>query len=278
MTKTSGDMSSEPTTDNVVDFTMRAQEGSRLRHPSTAPWSPDTIGDAPSALWRADFEAHAGQHATVSTSGMWTLAPVVEAGLGRSLPQFQLGEMGTGAHLLAAAERNADTDYVEALRLFVREEQEHARLLALVCKELHIEMLQRHWTDGVFQITRKIAGLRAEVLMLLVAEMVAVRYYKILADGVGDRVLSHIFARIHDDEVRHLDFHAATLPEHLDRWPTPIRHLARGIWLIALFGSSAVVAWDHRAVLRACGSGPIGFFRDMVSVIRAQVPRFFRTR
>jgi hypothetical protein len=228
------------------------------------------------AIWRADFEFHEGQHANVTTSGMWKLAPVVDAGLRSSLPQFQLGEMGTGAHLLAAAEKVGDEDYVEALRLFVREEQEHARLLALVCQHLEIDMLQKHWTDGVFQVTRKIAGLRAEVLMLLVAEIVAVRYYKILADGVGDHVLSRIFARIQADEVRHLEFHAATLPQHIDRWPTPLRLVARAIWVTALVGTSAVVAWDHRKVLRACDSGATRFFREMLGLICQQVPSFFR--
>lgn len=228
------------------------------------------------AIWLADFEFHEGQHAKVTTSGMWTLAPVVERGLRTSLPQFQLGEMGTGAHLLSAAEKVGDEDYVEALRLFVREEQEHARLLALVCQHLEIDMLQKHWTDGVFQVTRKVAGLRAEVLMLLVAEIVAVRYYKILSEGVGDHVLSRIFARIQADEVRHLEFHAATLPQHIDHWPTPLRHVARAIWVTALVGTSAVVAWDHRKVLRACGSGPARFFREMLGLIRSQVPLFFR--
>ncbi|NNC81088.1 MAG: ferritin-like domain-containing protein [Acidimicrobiales bacterium] len=228
------------------------------------------------ALWRADFEFHEGQHAKVTTSGMWKLAPVVEAGLRTSLPQFQLGEMGTGAHLLTAAEKVGDPDYVQALQLFVREEQEHARLLALVCQDLEIEMLQKHWTDGVFQVTRTIAGLRAEVLMLLVAEIVAVRYYKVLAEGVGDHVLSRIFARIQEDEVRHLEFHEATLPQHIDRWPKPLWLAARTIWLIALVGTSAVVAWDHRKVLRACDSGPTRFFREMLRLIRVQLPKFFR--
>ena len=68
------------------------------------------------------------------------------------------------------ARKVGDDDYVEALRLFIKEEQEHARLLALVCNELEIEMLQSHWTDGVFQFARRAFGLRAEILILLVAE------------------------------------------------------------------------------------------------------------
>ena len=51
--------------------------------------------------------------------------------LGHSLSHFQLGETGEGTFLLAQASAEAPDDvaYHEALRLFIAEEQEHARLL-----------------------------------------------------------------------------------------------------------------------------------------------------
>jgi len=60
---------------------------------------------ASTADWHADFAVRAGAHADVTTSGMWLLAPVVHKGLRRSLPTFQLGEMGTGWHLTKMAAR-----------------------------------------------------------------------------------------------------------------------------------------------------------------------------
>ena len=227
------------------------------------------------ARWRSDFEVHRGQHASVSTAGMWTLAPAVRSGLQSSIPTFQLGETGSGTHLLRMARRVGSDDYVEAMRLFVLEEQEHARLLAMVCEAIDAPLLESHWTDRVFQWARRILGLRAEVLMLLVAELIAVRYYSTLARGVGDQVLGRIFARIHDDEVRHLDFHAATLPRFLDDWPRPMWWLARVIWTTAVLGTGVVVAWDHRRVLRACDSGPLGFFAGVLDLWRRHEPRFF---
>ena len=227
------------------------------------------------ARWRTCFEVLENRHAHVTTEDVGPLAPVVSAGLRASLPTFQIGETGTGSHLLTAAAKVGDDDYVEALRLFVKEEQEHARLLALVCNELDIEMLDDHWTDGVFQFVRRAFGLRGEVLTLLVAEFVSNRFYELLGEGVGDPVLSAIFEGIHQDELRHLDFHAATLPEHLNRWPTAIWKLARAIWLTLIVGATAVVAVDHRKVIRACGSSPIRFFGDVVGSLGQQHPRFF---
>ena len=230
------------------------------------------------ARWRTCFEVLEDQHAEVSCTDVGPLAPIVERGLRASLPTFQIGETGTGAHLIEAAAKVGDPDYVEALRLFVKEEQEHARLLALVCNSLDIEMLDSHWTDGVFQFVRRAFGLRGEVLTLLVAEFVSNRFYELLADGVGEPTLAAIFRGIHEDEVRHLDFHAATLPEHLDRWPTPIWSLARAIWLTLIVGSTAVVAIDHRRAIRACGSTPLRFFRDVTHTLREQHGRFFTPR
>lgn len=236
------------------------------------------LSETSNARWRTCFEVLEDQHAEVSAEGVGPLAPIVERGLRASLPTFQIGETGTGSHLIRAAEKVADDDYVEALRLFVKEEQEHARLLALVCNALDIEMLESHWTDGVFQFVRRAFGLRGEVLTLLVAEFVSQRFYELLAEGVGEPTLAAIFRSIHEDEVRHLDFHAATLPEHLDRWPTPIWSLARAIWLTLIVGSTAVVAVDHRHAIRACGSSPIRFVTDVVRNLREQQSRFFTPR
>ena len=230
---------------------------------------------ASTADWHADFAVRAGAHADVTTSGMWLLAPVVHKGLRRSLPTFQLGEMGTGWHLTKMAARTGDDDYLEAICHFIAEEQEHARLLALVCDALDIEMIQQHWTDAVFQRARRVCGLRAEVLILLVAEVVSSRFYEILATGVGDPTLARLFARIHADELRHLDFHAATLPAHLEQWSPAPRRFARTVWNVTAIGAAAVVAWDHRQVLRACDSGLVRFFRDCLRRIRSTDARFF---
>ncbi len=234
-----------------------------------------TLVGTEAARWRTCFEVLEDQHAELTVDDLGTLAPVVEAGLRSSLPTFQLGETGTGSHLLKMARKVGDDDYVEALRLFIREEQEHARLLALVCNALDIQMLDSHWTDGVFQTARRLFGLRAEILVLLVAEFVSLRFYEVLSEGVGDPTLANLFARIHADEQRHLEFHAATLPEHLDRWPSAIRNLAHAGWFTLVVGSAAVVAYDHRKVLKACGTSPLRFFRDVTTLLRAQHRRFF---
>ena len=205
------------------------------------------------------------------------LEPRLEAALRSSLAVFQLGETGEGEHLLGLTAGTRDRDYLVAMRLFVQEEHEHARLLALVLNELDEPLLDRHWTDVVFQTVRRVSGLRAEVLTLLVAEIVGVQYYSTLAQGFADHPeLVELFGRIHTDEIRHVNFHADTLPARLEEWPAPIWWAARLIWNVLLYGSSAVVAWDHRKILNCCGVSGRRFFRDCARNIGRYEPRFFR--
>lgn len=268
----------ESSRDNVVDFRTWAQTRSQLRHPSSwvDPGPPTALTDrSPDALWRADFEVHAGQHDEATTSGMWVLAPVVEATLRQSLPVFQLGKTGAGFHLLNQARGVVSDDLLCALRLFVVEEQEHARLSALICSSLDITMLDEHWSDGLFRRVRRIRGFRLEMLMMLIAEFITAEIYETLTDGVGDPALSRLFARMHADELRHLEFLMSVLPSHLGRLPSPIGTATARAWKPIAYSAVAIVAIEHRALLRACGSNPRKFFRSTRSAMHAGAERIF---
>lgn len=270
----------DSTNGNVIDIRAWAQESSRRRHPSTwiADSPPPAITDhSPDALWRADFEIHANQHAEVTTSGMWVLAPVVEAALRRSLPVFQLGEAGAGFHLLNSARGAASDDLVCALRLFVLEEQEHARIHALICSSLDIEMLEDHWSDRVFRAARRIRGFRAEILLMSVADLITAEVYETLAGGVGDPTLSRLFARMHGDELRHLEFQASVLPPHLHQIPGPLLQLTGLAWTAIARVAIIAVAVEHRSLFRACGVSSRSFARSAFGAARAHGARLFVT-
>lgn len=236
-------------------------------------------GQLASRRWRDNFERHAGRHSRLRMEARPELAPDLEAGLRSSLAVFQLGETGEGTHLLVAAASTGDEAYVEAIAAFLAEEHEHARLLAMILAEFDEPLLTHHWTDGVFVALRRVSGLRAEVLTLLVAELVALRYYEVLHHGLaGHRDLAAIFGAIHADEVRHVDFHADTLPRHLERWSPGMWWCARVVWNLVLYGSAFVVAVGHRRLLRACGVGIWRFVLDCHRNFRQHESRFFRPR
>lgn len=203
--------------------------------------------------WLASFVERSGRHGDLAVTGARPPQALVGP-LGRSIGTFQLGESGTGEHLLAAARRaGANAEYIESLRLFVAEEQEHARLLALVLRDLRAPLRTRHWSDRAFVLVRRLHSLRTEVLVLLVAEVIALTYYSSLRDGIGDPTLREVFARIHADEVFHVEFHCETLPPHLDRLPRRLSVLARVVWNVLVTAASIVVAIDHGRLLRHLG-------------------------
>lgn len=227
------------------------------------------------ARWIAEFERQRSRNADLEIDEIGPLAPAVLRGLAHSLPIFHLGEASSGVHLMAEAQRDGTHAYHQAVESFVYEEQDHARLLALVCTALGVDLIDDHWSDRAFRRIRRISGLRTEMLTLLVAEMIAVAFFGTLAGGVGEPVLAEVFGRIHSDEKRHLAFHAATLPGHLGRWSPKILKAVRLLWGATFVGSAAVVAWDHRLVLRACDSGAIRFFREALTLFGQQEARYF---
>jgi hypothetical protein len=140
-----------------------------------------------------------------------SVAPGLRRVLLPSLQRFQIGESGDGAHLLNVAPATGDPYYTAALELFVQEEQTHARLLAQAIDALGGEVVGRHWSDTCFVWLRRAAGLRTELFVLLTAELIGLRYYRALRDGVDEPVLRRLFAQIVRDEEAHLAFHCQTL-------------------------------------------------------------------
>lgn len=228
--------------------------------PSSGNYSDSSTGSAPARriAWHLEFARRAGRHRDLEITPASTLSPRDQHALAQSLATFRIGESGTGEHLLAAARDAETTDrYRDALTMFVHEEQEHARLLTLVLDSIENPFRTTHWSDRVFVFLRRIKSLRTEVLTLLVAELVALTYYRALRDGLPEH--HDVFDRIYEDEVRHVEFHADTLPTHLQRWNPMTRWVVRLLWNVLVTGTSIVAGLDHRKALR---------------VVDVSVPRF----
>ncbi|MEM9565185.1 MAG: ferritin-like domain-containing protein [Actinomycetota bacterium] len=237
---------------------------------------PSTSGAAADRPWSARFAAVAGQHRDVAVDVSEIEASRLLAECGPSLATFQLGETGTGEHLFAAARiAGVDDDYLAALRAFVVEEQEHARMLGLLLDAIAQPRRRSHWSDRIFVVLRRFRSLRTEVLTLLVAELVAVRYYSALAAGTRVAALSELCGRIHADELRHLDFHADTLPEHLRRFGPVAGVIVRLAWNALVVVASVLVAADHGRALASVGCTRRRFVADLWSLRRDLDRRLF---
>jgi hypothetical protein len=189
----------------------------------------------------------------------------------RSLQRFQVGESGDGAGLVRLAELDGAPHYAEAVRLFVAEEQEHARLLAAVLAAAGEPVLDGHWSERVFVGLRRALGLRLELVVLTTAEVVALRYYRALRDGGTDPLLVELGRRVLADEQHHVPFHVDRLEEGFARTPVVGRLVAALAWWGLMAGAALVVAVGHGAALRRLGVPPARFFRDVLALFRPVV-------
>jgi len=225
--------------------------------------------------WLAYFAANAAHRPRIPWDAPLSVDARLRDPLVRSLQRFQVGEQGDGRHLRAAAAMTNDPAYSEAIESFVREEQGHSRLLARALARLESPLLARHWSDTCFVLLRRLAGLRLELLVLLVAEIVAQRYYPALRDGVEDAALRAAFARIADDEEGHVAFHCAYLRSTLAPLP-PAAHVAIRVgWRLLFRGACLAVMLDHRGVLRGVGVSPAAFWRDCGRLFDQAADRIF---
>ncbi|MFD1149101.1 ferritin-like domain-containing protein [Saccharothrix hoggarensis] len=217
--------------------------------------------------WVREFEAEARRRAEVGDPDFDRTARVHPAVV-RSVQRFQVGEAGDGANLIAKAEGAGDDDYSRVVRLFVKEEQNHARLLALLLSSAGATTIASHWSDAVFVRLRRALGLRLELMVLLIAEVVALCYYRALRDGVGDPLTSEVAGRILADEERHVPFHCQRLRHAFAAWPRPVRSAVTVTWWVLLGGAVAAVAWDHGPALRHLGVTRRGFAVDVARLFR----------
>src|SRR5580704_5011876 len=140
-----------------------------------------------------------------------TIPPKTRGPLIHSMLRFQVGESGDGRHLRRQAATTSDATYMECLDLFIKEEQEHARLMAEIPKRLGAKLLTHHWSDGCFILLRRLFGLNQKLLVLLMPEIIAKRYFRAVYNGVTDPVVRAVCAQILHDEEGHVTFHTEYL-------------------------------------------------------------------
>lgn len=202
--------------------------------------------------WLAYFEQNRLDRLPVAWDEPVGSAP---AAVPASIARFQLGESSDGRRLRRLAWQTGDEAYAAAIELFIAEEQTHARLLGQVLARLAAPRLKRHWSDWLFRRCRHLLGFYAEIAVLLMAEIVALKYYSALWSGTTDAALQKVCEQILHDEKFHVRFHC----EYLHRRYMGTPRVTAAVLTAMFAGASAVVAWDHREALGAMGSSSEDF-------------------
>lgn len=215
--------------------------------------------------WRAYFEANLQRLLDIPWKRGADWSEDEKTAFVRSLQDFQLGESSEGRFLKERARRYAaqvnDADYEDAIRLFIQEEQRHARLLAEYLRLAHVPLLTHSKLDLVFRLLRRLAGLELCITFLVIAETIGKVYYHALRHATKSDLLRRICDQLLHDEVMHLRFHAerlALMRRQRPRWRVRLRQ-----WFHRVLhaGASLAVWLKHRRVFRFAGVGFVEYWR-----------------
>jgi len=184
-----------------------------------------------------------------------------------SLRGWQLGETSDGAHLRAAANdyaaRVADPAFIEAVNLFIAEEQRHGGNLGRFLDSVGVARASWNWGDMLFRAIRYCLPLmEVWATPVVMVETHAMLYYNAVRKATGSVVLRTICEQILADEVAHIRFQCerlAILHRHRARWLRAITMAAHRV----LFAGITLAVWvGHGTALYRGGYGFFRFWRS----------------
>jgi len=220
-------------------------------------------------IWLNHFEHHAQYPRCVPPGLSDLLMPDERRLIASSIATFQLGEQSEGRTLLRAAQCFAHGRRIPAVvritELLIQEEQRHAGLLRAFMVDHHIAPKGSDWTDRVFRLVRRLAGLELYLNILICAELIGIVYYRALEKATDCRRLIVLCRVLVSDELAHVGFESQLLLALRAGRTAPLQALTR-LAHRAFFAGTAGVVWvTHHSVLRRGGYGARSFLRACLS-------------
>ena len=99
-----------------------------------------------------------------------------------------------------------NSDYAESINHLIREENRHSSYLGAFMKQQGIRPARRTWTDGIFRVIRRLAGIETNIRVLVTAELIALTYYDVLGRSTGSEFLKRVCERMLEEEKKHVAF------------------------------------------------------------------------
>ncbi|RYY33241.1 MAG: ferritin-like domain-containing protein [Sphingobacteriaceae bacterium] len=163
-----------------------------------------------SQYWIKHFQANALQHRV-----NWKTSPDITetetANILSSLQAWQLGETSEGLHLIAAATKYAnkvnDPAYIDAIKLFIKEEQKHGNNLGRYLDSINKPRVKNDWGDSLFRKIRYFnTSMELWTLAVITVESTAQIFYQALKNATNCSLLKQICTDILIDEAYHITF------------------------------------------------------------------------
>lgn len=226
------------------------------------------------AKWIAYFKGNQSNRAEPDWKApLPKIPPHVLAPLIRSLEQFRLGDGGGPASLIACNADQFRCRTAEIRRIvdsWFKEEAEHARLLGCAVGRFGGRFINSHWSFTAFCLSRRILGVRFELQVLLLTELVSTAYYRVLHNHSPDVPLAQMCRLILRDEAGHVAFHR----ERLADAGRSSLGLSGALWQVQFWSlghAAASMLWaNHGPCLTAIGGSRREYFHE----VRRELGRF----
>jgi len=185
-----------------------------------------------------------------------------------SLKAWQLGETSEGKHLLAAANRYSkkrnDPEYVEAIKLFIKEEQKHGANLGFYIDLVGEKRAAKDWGDTLFRKIRYFnKSMELWTITVIIVESAAQLFYAALRDATNCKLLKAICQDILIDEAHHIKFQNERMYSIFQEKGFYNRAISVGLYAILFFGTMHAIWWGHRKAFLAGGLSRKDFYRQM---------------
>jgi len=185
-----------------------------------------------------------------------------------SLQAWQLGETSEGKHLIAASTKYAraigDLPYIDAVKLFIKEEQKHGNNLGMYLDRIGQSRVTKDWGDSLFRRVRYFnTNMELWTLAVIVVESTAQIFYQSLKDATNCELLKQICNDILVDEAYHITFQTerlAIIYEGKNNFSKAWRRVA---YKYFFYATSLLVWIAHRRLFKAGGNSFDSYSRKM---------------
>ena len=192
----------------------------------------------------------------------WTIPPTITKAelksVLKSLQAWQLGETSDGSNLIAAsiqfAKKINDPYYVDAMRLFIKEEQKHGNNLGRYLDVINEPRIKKNWGDTLFRKVRYLnTSMQWWTIAVLTVESAAQIFYQCLNDASNCKLLQQICTDILIDEAPHIQFQQQRLQAIIQLKSNSNKWFSLILYKIFFYCTSFVVWLAHKKLFKAGG-------------------------
>lgn len=184
----------------------------------------------------------------------------------RSLEQFRLGDGGGPASLIALDRehfRSQSAESQKVVDLWFAEEAEHARLLGCAVHRFGGRIITRHWSFTAFCLCRRWLGVRFELQVLTLTELVSTAYYRLMRNYSPDGTLAAMCELILRDEAGHVAFQRERIASNGCPASGWLGWLWRIQFLLCGYGAATMLWINHAPCLKALGATRSEFYGEV---------------